>query len=119
MPYNAAATPSPDDLPVLAKALDDNLRTVHIRLDQFKTDPTITRDDAQRAVGYFAVVVAQNVQFTTLIKGWLRLKRVPARRIAEAKRLIGVMAKINRVAAKISARASVLAVSGPERAPLN
>jgi hypothetical protein len=117
MSYNAPRPLTPDDIPELATALDRNLRIAHERIDQFKVDPTITRDQAQVGVAFFAEVVAQNEQFTTSIKGWLRLRRIPVGQVKEAKRLIRVMAQINRVVAKLTVMAAKVAETGPDRPP--
>jgi hypothetical protein len=118
MSYNDLRPLTPDDIPELATGLDENLRVAHLRLFQFKIDPTITRDQAQTGVAFFAEVVAQNEQFTTSIKGWLRLKRIPAAHVSEAKRIIRVMAQINRVVGKLTVMAAKIAEAGPERPPL-
>jgi hypothetical protein len=117
MTYNTLRPLAPDDIPELATALDRNLRVAHLRLDQFKVDPTITRDQAQVGVAFFAEVVAQNEHYTTLIKGWLRLRRVPAAHISEARRLIRVMAKINRAVAKLMVMGAKIAETGPVTPP--
>jgi hypothetical protein len=68
-------------------------------------------------VAFFAEVVAQNEHYTTLIKGWLLLRRIPAGQVTEVKRLIRVMAQINRIVAKLSVMAAKIAKSGPVRPP--
>jgi hypothetical protein len=117
MSYNALRPLTPDDIPELATALDRNLRVAHLRLDQFKVDPTITRDQAQTGVAFFAEVVAQNDRYTASIKGWMRLRRIPAGQVREARRLIRLMAQINRVVAKLTVMAAKVAETGPVRPP--
>ena len=118
MAYNAPRPLTPNDIPELALVLDRNLHIAHLRLEQFKVDPTITRDQAQTGVAFFAEVIAQNEHHTTLIKGWLRLGRIPKGQVSKARRLIGVMDKINRLVEKLSIMAAKLAESGPVRPPI-
>jgi len=115
--YNSTSSSSLTALPELTVGLDRTLVDAARHLTDFKTDRTIIRDQAQRAVSLYSAIIDQNKDFDTLIKGWLRLRTLPAQDIPEAGRLRRVIAKIHRLAAQIIARATRIAETGPEKPP--
>jgi hypothetical protein len=99
--YNAASSPLPEDLPELSVALDENLSGALRHLKQFRTEKTLSNDDTERAVGLYAAVIGQNDHFSSLLKGWQRLKLVPKGKACEVRRLLGVLERTTTTARRI------------------
>ena len=79
---------------------------------------SITEEQLARGVGFYREIIAQNERFTTLLKGWMRLRHLEGEDVVEAKRLIDVMRDTNLVAEEVISRATAHAERATEAPPL-
>jgi hypothetical protein len=93
--YNSADAITPEHLGRIAAAAYDNLVRARRHLATYATG--FPPDDISKAEGFYAALRAQNAEHITLLKGWLRLKRLSRPQQREAREVIDTLKQVDKV----------------------